>query len=317
MNDDIHNKNGMVNMSLARFKPSALRLVLRIAETGKLQLAAESVAISQPAASRILADIETEIGAPIFERLPRGMIPTDLGALVLQRCARILGAYDDMDGEITRLRTGRAGSVRIGAVTGPAVGYVMPALRRIWADAPGIEATIHVAPSVDLVRGLEERHFDFIIARLPNGYDATDLDVTPARSERVALLVKKSHPLAGRPDCAMADMRGYQWVMQERGAPIRQAVEAAFRAAGLGLPARVINSSSLLVALATLSEVDAITPQAQEVVDLLTQQRLGMELTALHIANDIMVEPFFIIRRRHQAASPAVSLVYQHVLAHL
>ncbi len=236
---------------------------------------------------------------------------------MLQRCARILAAYDDMDGEITRLRSGRAGKVRIGAVTGPAVGYVMPALRRIWAEAPGIEATVHVAPSVDLVRGLEERHFDFIIARLPVGYDATHLEITPARNERVTFLVRKTHPLAGRARCPLADLCGYEWVMQERGAPIRQAVENAFRAAGLGLPGRVINSSSLLVALATLSEVDAITPQAQEVVDLLTHERLGMGLVALDLATDILVEPFFIIRRRHQAPSPAVSLLYQHVLAHL
>ncbi|WP_322892437.1 MULTISPECIES: LysR family transcriptional regulator [unclassified Yoonia] len=304
-------------MSLARFKPSALRLLLRVAETGKLQLAAEMLAISQPAASRILAEVETEIGAPIFERLPRGMLPTDLGTSVLRRCARILAAYEDMDGEISRLRSGQAGKVRIGAVTGPAVGYVMPALRRIWAEAPDIEATVHVAPSVDLVRGLEERHFDFIIARLPIGHDATDLDLTPARSERVALLVRRAHPLAGQPGCSMADLRGHEWVMQERGAPIRQAVENAFSRAGLGLPGRVINSSSLLVALAALSQGDAITPQAQEVVDLLTHEHLGMGLVTLDVAPDIMVEPYFIIRHRHHTATPAVAQVYQHVLAHL
>ena len=273
--------------------------------------------MSQPAASRILAEVEAEIGAPIFARLPRGMEPTDLGASVLRRCARILAAYDDMDGEINRLRSGQAGKVRIGAVTGPAVGYVMPALRRIWEQAPDIEATIHVAPSVDLVRGLDERHFDFIIARLPLGHDASDLELTPARSERVALLVRKDHPLAGQRRCSLAELRLHEWVMQERGAPIRQAVENAFSRAGLGLPERVINSSSLLVALTALSEGNAITPQAQEVVDLLIQRHLGMGLATLDIEPDIMVEPYFIIRHRHHTAAPAVAQVYQHVLAHL
>lgn len=304
-------------MSLSRFKPAALRLLLRIAETGKLQLAAELMAMSQPAASRILAEIEAETGAPLFERLPRGMMPTELGVAVLRRSARILAAFEDMDSEILRLQSGQAGKVRIGAVTGPAVGYIMPALRRIWAQAPDIEATVHVAPSVDLVRGLEERHFDFIIARLPVGYDTTDLELTPARSERVALLVRQSHPLAGRPGCGMADLRAHEWVMQERGAPIRQAVENAFGRAGLDLPGRVINSSSLLVALAALATGDAITPQAQEVVDLLTQNQLSMGLVTLDVAPEIMVEPYFIIRHHHHAAPPAAAQVYQHVLANL
>jgi DNA-binding transcriptional LysR family regulator len=304
-------------MSLSRFKPAALRLLLRIADSGKLQLAADQSAMSQPAASRILGEIEAEVGAPLFERHPRGMVPTDLGAAVLRRCARILTAFDDMDSEIGQLKSGRAGKVRIGAVTGPAVGYVMPALRRIWAKAPGIEATIHVAPSVDLVRGLEERHFDFIIARLPMGHDAADLELTPARSERVALLVHRSHPLAGQPRCRMADLRGYEWVMQERGAPIRQAVENAFGRAGLVLPDRVINSSSLLVALSALSEGDAITPQAQEVVDMLTNSRLASGLVTLPVTPDIMVEPYFIIRHRHLTANPAVAQVYDYVLSHL
>ncbi|MBQ2263169.1 MAG: LysR family transcriptional regulator [Loktanella sp.] len=304
-------------MSLSRFKPASLRLLLRIAETGKLQLAAELMAMSQPAASRILAEIEAEIGTPLFERLPRGMMPTELGVAVLRRSARILAAFEDMDSEILRLQSGQAGKVRIGAVTGPAVGYIMPALRRIWAQAPDIEATIHVAPSVDLVRGLEERHFDFIIARLPVGYDATDLELTPARSERVALLVRQSHPLAGRQGCGMADLQAHEWVMQERGAPIRQAVENAFGRAGLDLPGRVINSSSLLVALAALATGDAITPQAQEVVDLLTRDQLSMGLVTLDVAPEIMVEPYFIIRHHHHAAPPAAAQVYQHVLANL
>lgn len=251
-------------LSIARLKPSHLRLLLRIADTGKLQLAADQVAISQPAASRILAEIEADIGAAIFERLPRGMVPTGIGQTFLRRAAQILSEYDTLESELQMLSSGRSGKVRIGAVTGPAVGYVVPAIRHLRKSAPDIEVTVHVAPSAELARGLEERNFDFIIARLPPGHDATDLDVTPARTEHVALLVRDSHPLARTRGCTLSMLRQFEWVMQDRGTPIRHAVENSFHRNGQPLPDQVSNSSSLLVALTMLASSDVITPQARK-----------------------------------------------------
>lgn len=301
-------------LSISRLKPSHLRLLLRIAETGKLQLAADDLAISQPAASRILAEIETDIGAAIFERMPRGMVPTGIGATFLRRASQILSEFDTLENELHMIRSGKAGKVRIGAVTGPAVGYVVPAIRHLRQTAPDVEVTVHVAPSAELARGLEERTFDFIIARLPAGHDATDLELTPARTERVALLVNKTHPLATTRGCTLAMLRQHEWVMQDRGTPIRQAVERCFFLAGQALPAQISNSSSLLVALTMLAGSDVITPQAREVADLLTESGIGANLAVLDIADSITVEPYFVIRNRHHPATEAVMHLYRRVL---
>lgn len=300
--------------TLSRLKPTHLKLLLRIAETGKLQIAADQLAISQPAASRILADVEADIGAPIFERLPRGMLPTEIGRSILRRVGMILAEFDGLEQELGMLRSGQSGRVRIGAVTGPAVGYVVPAIAHIRKNFRDLNVTIHVAPSAELIRGLEERHFDFIIARLPPGYDTIDLDMNPARTERIVLLVNELHPLAGKPACALSDLRQYEWVMQERGTPIRQAVENVFRTSNLPLPDQVSNSSSLLVALTMLASENAITPQAQEVADLLGVNGIGARLAVLDIAQPISVDPYFIIRHKHHASTAAVMRVYQRVL---
>lgn len=304
----------VVMLSLARLKTTHLRLLLRIADTGKLQMAAEQLAMSQPAASRILSEIEADIGAVLFERLPRGMMPTEIGRTFLRRATVILSEFDMLQDEVQKVQSGVAGKVRIGSVTGPAVGYVVPAIRHLRESAPDIEATIQVSPSAELVRGLEERHFDFIIARLPPGYDASDLEVTPARTERVALLVNDRHPLAGRTGCALSELRRYEWVMQDRGTPIRQAVENAFYTAGQPLPDHVANSSSLLVALTMLATGHAISPQAREATDLLTGSGIGARLAVLDIADPITVEPYFVIRHRHHSATEAVLRLYQRVL---
>ncbi|MEZ5771689.1 MAG: LysR family transcriptional regulator [Defluviimonas denitrificans] len=68
-------------MALSRkLKPAHLRLILKIAETGQLQMAATALAMSQPAASRILNEIEVEAGTPLFLRHAKGMEPTQAGS---------------------------------------------------------------------------------------------------------------------------------------------------------------------------------------------------------------------------------------------
>lgn len=300
--------------NLSRLRPQHLRLLVAIAQTGKLQQAADILAMSQPAASRALAEIEADLGAAVFERLPRGMRPTELGEKVLQRAAVILAEYDALDMDARMARTGQSGKVRIGAVTGPVVGYVMPAIRHLRQTAPNIEATIHVAPSVDLIRGLENGAFDMIIARLPVGHDVRYLDVVPARNERVALLVHGTHPRAGAPVSGLAQLLAYDWVMQERGAPIRKAVENAFFNARQPLPDKVTNSSSLLVALDMITAGPAIAPVAAEVAALLTGPGTAARLTVLETPDPIMVEPYFVILHKHHARTEAVMRVYQRVL---
>lgn len=313
-----HDKNGMTIMSLAaRLKPAHLALMVRIAEMGRLHLAAERTAMSQPAASRILADIESRAGTPLFERGPEGMRPTAAGQAMVKHARSILEGLDNLDREIGLVQSGRAGAVRIGTVTGPAVGSVVPAIRACRAEAPELEVTVEVLPSAPLVAGLAERQYDFILARIPPGADARAFHLAPARSERVTLLVGRGHPLAGRARVGLADLVDFEWVVQERTSPIRTAVEAAFRDKGLATPARVTNSSSLLVALAMLEGSSVIAPQSDEVARLVERQGGGRGPVRLDLSDPITVPPFYVIRNRAHELSRAAERVLGEVLSWL
>ena len=102
-------------------KPAQLRLIQQIAEHGQLQLAAETVGMTQPAASRMLAEAESLIGAQLFIRQPKGMEPTEIGRAVLRRANAILREMFSLAADVSALRSGAGGAVRVGAVTGPAV----------------------------------------------------------------------------------------------------------------------------------------------------------------------------------------------------
>ncbi len=305
----------LCGMTLAhRLKPAHLRLILKIAETGKLQTAATSLAMSQPAASRMLSEIETLADAELFERHAKGMTPTLAGAAFVRHARVIVQGFDRLDLEVSDLKSGRGGMVRIGSVTGPVAGSLVPAIRQVKTRAPTIEITIEVAPSVSLVRGLVEGNFDFIIARLPPDADSRDFRVYPARDEVVTLVVRQDHPMAGRQNVSLSDLTGYEWVIQERGSPIRRAVDGAFHANRLAMPPHITNSSSLLVALAILEKSDAISPQSREVAQLLTRDGLNARLSMLDIDQDIFVAPFFLIQLEGRKLSRIAEIVLETLL---
>jgi DNA-binding transcriptional LysR family regulator len=300
--------------SILRLKPSHLRLIRAIHDTGKLQLAADAVGLSQPGASRMLSEIEADIGAPLFERLPRGMQPTPTGAAFVRHARVILFEMDALTTEVTHLRDGMAGAVRVGAVTGPTVGVLVPALLAVRKDVPDIQPTIEVAPSVTLVRGLEEGRFDFVLARIGDGSEVRSFQAFPGRTEDVCFLVRASHPLAGR-SVSLAETMPYEFVIQESGLPIRTALENAFLANRLNTPRRVTNSSSLLVALSVVMGSEAIAPLTREVAQLLTRTSPGLAI--LNTQETVTVPPFLVLCPRHRELAPVAQKLLDEVLRRL
>lgn len=299
-------------MSFARrLKNIHLRLILQIAMTGKLQVAAQKIAVSQPAASRMVSEIEKLVGAELFTRHAKGMAPTPIGEAVIYHARQILQGYDNLDMNVQKIASGRAGSVRIGTVTGPAVGLIVPVVRAMRAQAPDVEFTIEVAPSTVLMRGLDEGNFDFIVGRPPPNFKSQMYQIFPARNEVVSMLVFQDHPLAGCTSLHLRDLREFGWIIQEHGTPIRAAVETAFHANQVAMPTQITNTSSLLVALALLEQSTAIASQSHEVVDLLADSALDMKVVRLDVVEEILVSPFFLITRADRELSPAADQAIQ------
>jgi len=298
-----------------KLKTHHLRLVVKISETTKLQFAAETIGLSQPAASRTLAEIETDIGAPLFIRSPKGMHPTPIGEAFVRHAQSILSGFDTLEAEVDGLGRGDMGEVKVGSVTGPAIRCLVPAILDLKKGSPKIETTIEVGPSTELVRRLEQAHFDFIIARLPHDYDSRAFHILPARSEVVSLVVRDTHPLAQETHVSLDDLSNFDWAIQERGSPIRSAIEEAFAASGTKIPSHITNTSSLVVMLGLLERSDTIATLAEEVANLLTSRATGANLCVLSLERKIKVSPYFVIMERGKQLSRAAERLLDAVLS--
>ncbi len=285
-------------------KPAQLRLLQEIAEHGQLQLAAQASAMTQPAASRMLAAIEAQVGAPLFLRQPTGMEPTEIGLTVLRRARVILREMHSMAADVTALRGGLAGSVHVGAVTGPAVGTLVSAIRQIKQQSPEAEITVDVMPSRELLGHLAAGEMDFVLARILPEFESRDFNILQLRDEKVCFLVRAGHPLARAARVTLTELSDYEWIMQQRGAPIREAALAAFASVGLSEPGNIVNSPSLLLTIAYLAQSDAVAPISDEVADLLIRPPVAAGFAILQTRREIRVSPYYLLSLRRRPLSP-------------
>lgn len=302
-----HTKIDMPLMTLdlaARLQPKHLRLVQAIAEHGQVSLAARKLTMTQPAASRMLLEVERLVEAPLFERRPKGMVPTPLGEVLARGASAVLHGLDATAREMEGFKAGLTGTVRIGAVTGGAVSFIVPAIQSLETAAQEADIHVDVAPSDQLMAGLINNRYDFILARLPPGTDTRRFEVMRGRVEEIVFLARAGHPLAEARALALGDLAGWPWVIQGHGTPLRQAVEEAFQNWAVPTPRQIVNTTSLLLTLAYLTSSDAISPVAQEVGNLFSARTPDQGITALKPRETIIIAPYHLITRRDHIASP-------------
>lgn len=293
------------------------RLIRTICETGQLALAAERLGMTQPAASRMLAAIEEAIGLKLFDRHPKGMSPTPAGEVLARNALTLVNGIDQAVREVEAVRSGRAGTVRVGAVTGGAVAFVVPAIRELKQKARGADIHVDVAPSDELINGLIRGDFDFVLSRVPPGVDARQFSIRRGRVEIIRFLVRAGHPLAAKPMASLADLASHEWVVQAPHTPLRQAIEEALASRQVAPPAEIVNTTSLLVMLAYLASSDAIAPISREVAGLLGSEGIGGNLVPLDLEEPVVVNAYHLITRRGETLSPLASSLCELVFAGL
>jgi DNA-binding transcriptional LysR family regulator len=294
-------------------KLSHLRLLAAIAETGQISLAADVMGIAQPAASRLLAEVERISGQPLHQRTGRGIALTPMGQALARRAARVVTEIRDAAREITEIGAGSTGHIRIGAVTGPALDRVLPALRTARLALPGITAEVVVTTSDLLCQQMLAGRLDFVIGRMPPGMEEQVTLATVIDSEPVRLMVRRGHRLARMAEVTVKDLMDFDWVMPGPEAILTRTVLARLAALGLPQPAQRFATASFLLTLAMVQQSNAIAPLARAVCD---QFGTGPDspYAVLPLDLGIVVEPFGLLTRTGTSLTPAADRIARMIV---
>lgn len=287
-----------------------LRLLIAVADMGQISGAASLVGMTQPAASRMLTELERTVGTPLYQRHPRGVVLTTAGTLLAQRARLALQHLDVAFDEMDSLATGTGGLVRIGTVTGPGVELILPLIRDLRVTYPEIAFDVLVDTSDVLADALLAHRIDFYMGRMLANLSAQDVTATVVGAEPIALIVRKDHPLLLRPTLTLGDTLAFDWVMQASGGLMRQAVDGYLLESGLAPPQRILTTSSLVLTLGVVSDTNVVAPVARSVAEVLVApSRMNSDIQILDVAPDMAVSPYALICRRAGQPTPAVARV--------
>lgn len=209
-----------------------LRSFVLVADQGSISGAARAGFSSQPALSKAIRELEKQIGLPLFERNPRGVILTEAGAL-LHELARALFALEaQTETALSALRDVDGGTLRIGATTTLANYILPPLLGEFRRRYKGVTLTLERANSRDIEAKLADYALDVAFIEGLPGHE--NLTAHAWREDEVVLICAPNHPLCARELVYADDLKKESWIVREEGSGTRQWIERAL--APFGLP---------------------------------------------------------------------------------
>ncbi|WP_440958266.1 LysR family transcriptional regulator [Oceanicaulis sp. LC35] len=170
------------------------RLFVTAADAGTLTAAAERLHVSQPAATKSLAQLEDSLGGALFERPGRKLVLTALGDALLPRARALIQQAEDLKLEAQRWRTGEDGVLSVGA--GPSLTYrLLPeAVARFYRSGRTVQLTIRAGAADALVDDVRRGALDLVAADMGEAEHDPSLKIHPLPEEGVAALVRPGHP---------------------------------------------------------------------------------------------------------------------------
>ena len=219
---------------------------------------AEAAAVSQPALSKWLKDIECALGASLFERTTRRMTTTPCGELVLTAVDRILTDLRRVPPRLEAMQSGIGRTLSLGIIPGASQVIVPPILR--WSTRRYGELQIHVNENTFdvLLPQLQRHELDLLVCRLDANALNTEFRIRRLYDDEFTIVCGPDHPLLARSDITWRDAAEFPWIAPSTGAPLRIAIEMEFAHAGLRMPPVVLESHSLQTNIAVARQIPCL-----------------------------------------------------------
>lgn len=210
---------------------SLIRSFLQVAESGTISTAARRLFLTQPALSRRLQILESDLDATLFVRSRQGVQLTEEGRLVRRVGLDLVDRWERLKDGVAAISSMDVGTVRLGGGA-TAVSCLLPkAIAEFQLTHPGILFQVKEAGSRDVERGVLEERIELGIVTLPVSSD--EVEVLPLRTDRIVLVAAKDHPLAKKSRINIQSLQGQDLVGFESPSAIRSLIDGALQEAGV------------------------------------------------------------------------------------
>jgi LysR family transcriptional regulator, low CO2-responsive transcriptional regulator len=197
-----------------------------IATAGSVNAAAQRLHTSQPAVSRELRTLEERLGVCLFDRLPRGMRPTEAGQVLLSYAAQIFGLEQAAERALRELADLEGGELAIGASNTLGTYLLPPFIAAFHVRYPKVNLALEVGNTQEIAKGVVDSRFGlgFVEGQVRD----PALEAKEFRRDRIVAVVPPGHPLTKANPLTLQALAAAPSLLREPGSGTREIVEAAF-----------------------------------------------------------------------------------------
>jgi DNA-binding transcriptional LysR family regulator len=223
-----------------KFDTTTVRLVLAIVEEGSISRAADKLSLAVAAASRRVSDLEEQLGAKLFKRVPHGVEITESGHKLLQYVRQIDNLIDRLEGDAQALNHGLDGRIIIGAPKAVVIQFLAREIGGIQRKYPGISLRIVEENSKIVQQLLRDKVIDVGIYEKKSGF--LDLPKFPYKEDRLVLVYSRPHFQFSTEPVGVDEILDLPVVSLGKGSAVLAAVERAYRSRGRQFPSNFVVS---------------------------------------------------------------------------
>ncbi len=207
-------------MNTRVLQETALRYFLEVVRCGSISEASERLKVAPSAISRQIARLESELDTLLFERRPRGMVPSAAGELLAVHARRMQLEADRVGSEILALRGLQRGKVRLASTEGFAVDFLPSTVAAFRQRYEGIDFQLAVSPPAEVTRRVREGEADIGITFSLK--PEPDVQIEYRQPAPIMAVVAPGHELAGKRQVSMTQLQRYPLALPPPNTTLRQ-----------------------------------------------------------------------------------------------
>ena len=286
-----------------RLKLRDLYVLRTVVQLGSMGKAAIKLAVSQPAISKAITDLEYLLGVRLLDRSRVGVKPTPYGVALLKWAT---AAFDDLRKgveEIDFLADPLSGEVRVGSTDVMLGGLVPAVIDRLSRRHPRMR--FHITQAATVIQqysDLRERNVDLILGRIVEPDVDDDLEIEILFSESLFVAAGLNNKWQRRRKIDPAELINEPWVLPPYESPLASILKQAFRDQGFEAPRITVSSTSTVHYAALIATGRFLALRAES-----TLRVSGRRLAEKALAVDLPMKPVKVgvVTLKHRTISPA------------
>ncbi len=285
----------------------ALKVLVAAIEEGSLRGAARQVGLSQPALTKIVRELEVELGASMLVRTTQGVLPTAQGKVLYEHALKVTRELGSAVDQISQLSGRMAGELSVGAVPLAVMLLIPETLRTFGGEFPDIRLKISEELYIAQLQRLRRGEVDVAVGGIPEGLVSGEFVAEPLMTTSMVVVARKGGQFAKA--TSLKQLLKAKWVYTGSKADSGYA-KALFESHGMPAPpvGALVNSTLALLSIVSTGETLALMPRqiavhplAAPFISVVPVIEGGLDLTVGAII------------RSDSAVSPAI----RHFIAHL